>query len=511
MSHFLGTLSFKENRAEGLSTDTVYEVIDGQQRITTLFMLLKVLIEKLEDKNVQKSQMSAFIGEENNLKLQPLSEDGIFLNKLLFHFEDITADDIVKRSQKHMYKAKKNFLAFANSLDQKQIEAKIIFIRDRLEVLVFNVESQAQAVKMFSIINDRGLPLRILDKTKSILMLYSTLHLEEDLNDKINNSFENIFDSYDDLLVLKDKLGILGRFEENTVFTHHYFSAKYLFPATWHNRDSADAVFAKLKVHCEELKDDRNALAGFINTYLEDFEQFAVSYSSLIREVDVSDKYKKYFCRLEFAATLYPLLVRLFMQNKLEALLNTLEVVDVRVYKLHGTNPIADMYMLGSDVAENMMNSGDIKNQLKDFVEKFANDYNFKQSLDGAIYNNGALKYILAEHTHENITSDKYKDLTIEHIFCQEPNFDVSSYGFKTEDYDYEKNRLGNLCLLESLPNKGNEPPLSKISTYIKSSIVETQNLAGEIQKQQLNFNKNSVDKRREAFIGYCLKRFKIE
>lgn len=191
--------------------------------------------------------------------------------------------------------------------------------------------------------------------------------------------------------------------------------------------------------------------------------------------------------------------------------MNTLEVVDVRVYKLHGTNLIADMYWLGSDVAEYKMNLDDIKNRLKNFVERFVNDYNFKQYLDGAIYNNGALKYILVEHTHENITSDKYKDLTIERIFCQEPNFDVSSYGFKIEDYDYEKNRLGNLCLLESSSNKDNDPPLSKISTYINSSIVEIQNLAGEIQKQQLNFNKNSVDKRREAFIGYCLKRFKIE
>lgn len=63
---------------------------------------------------------------------------------------------------------------------------------------------------MFFIINDRGLPLRILDKTKSILMLYSTLPLNETLNDKINNSFENRFDSYDDLIVFNDKIGILG-------------------------------------------------------------------------------------------------------------------------------------------------------------------------------------------------------------------------------------------------------------------------------------------------------------
>lgn len=73
---------------------------------------------------------------------------------------------------------------------------------------------------MFSIINDRGLPLRILDKTKSILMLYSTLHLDEGLNTFINDQFEVVFDSYDEILILKDEF-ILGRFEENTIFTHH--------------------------------------------------------------------------------------------------------------------------------------------------------------------------------------------------------------------------------------------------------------------------------------------------
>jgi hypothetical protein len=156
MPHFLGILSFKKNRVEGLSADIIYEIIDGQQRITTLFILLKVIIKKLEDENVQKSQMSAFIGEETNLKLQPLGEDGVFLNKLLFHFKDIMVDDIVKRSQKHMYMAKKNFLAFANSLDQKQIEEKIIFIRDWLEVLVFNVASQAQTVTMIYLYSRTG-------------------------------------------------------------------------------------------------------------------------------------------------------------------------------------------------------------------------------------------------------------------------------------------------------------------------------------------------------------------
>ncbi|HYH14678.1 MAG TPA: DUF262 domain-containing protein, partial [Flavisolibacter sp.] len=254
MNHFLGTLSFKENKAIGLTTDTTYEIIDGQQRITTLYILLMVLISKIQDKVVQEGLQSAFIGKPKNLKLTPLGVDGDFLETLLFEFDTIKAEKITKRSQKFMYSALKLFSAFANPLSSVEVEQRIIFIRDRIEVLVFNVENQAQAVKMFSIINDRGLPLRILDKTKSILMLYSTLHLKEKLNDSINNSFEKIFDAYDDLLVLKDKLGVLGRIEENTIFTQHYYSARNLFPKTWNNRDGAETIFNNLKISCEELK-----------------------------------------------------------------------------------------------------------------------------------------------------------------------------------------------------------------------------------------------------------------
>jgi len=509
MNHFLGTLSFKENKAVGLTTDTVYEIIDGQQRITTLFILLKVLIDKLQDKTVREGLQTAFIGSKDNLKLQPLGADGDFLNKLLFEFNTIKADEINKRSQKFMYSALKLFSAFANPLSQSEVEQKIIFIRDRMEVLVFNVENQAQAVKMFSIINDRGLPLRILDKTKSILMLYSTLHLKEKLNDSINNSFEKIFDAYDDLLVWKDKLGILGRIEENTIFTQHYYSARKLFPRTWNNRDGAETIFDNLKIRCEELKDNPDELEKFMSDYMADFEKFAVGYSNLVKDIETKVSYHKPFRFLEFTATLYPLIVRLYIQNKLDALLNILEAIEVRVYKLRGTNPIADVYWLSSYVAEKEPSVDEIKTHLTNFSEKFVNNHVLGTYLDGALYGNGAVKYILSEYSKDSFDIDTYKSFQIEHIFSKDPNFDATSYGF-ADDYDYEKNRIGNLGLLEQGLNGGlgNLPPINKVSGYLNSIVTETRNLAGEIQRG--NFCKDNVDGRRKSIIHFCIDRFKL-
>ena len=509
MNHFVGTLSFKENKSVGLSTDTVYEIIDGQQRITTLFILLKVLIDKLTDIQVKQSQLSSFIGSKDNLKLLPLGADGDFLNNLLFDSTVLNFEKINKRSQRFMFSAKKQFTAFANALSSKEIEERIIFIRDRIEVLVFNVESQSQAVKMFSIINDRGLPLRILDKTKSILMLYSTLHLEESLNDTINNSFENIFDSYDDLLVCRDKLGILGRLEENTIFSHHYYSSRNLFASTWNNRDGADTVFDNLKSKCEELKDNTADLETFINDYLRDFENFAVSYSNLVKEVETKAAFQKPFRYLEFTATLYPLLVRLYMQGKLDDLLPILEAIEVRVYKLRGTNPIADMYSLSSHITENDLTLDEIRNHLMNFSEKFVNNHVLGTYLEGEIYRNGAVKYILSEYSNENFDIATYKDFQVEHIFSEDPNYDPATYGF-ADDYNYEKNRLGNLGLLEKSLNigLGNLPPINKVSGYLNSTNSEIRNLAGEIQKG--HFNKTNVDERRETIKEFCTTRFKL-
>jgi len=508
MNHFIGTLSFKENEANGLTTDKVYEIIDGQQRITTLFILLNVLIEKIKNKKIQNEQLYAFIGSENNLKLHPLGSDGEFLNKIIFHFEKIKPELINKRSQKYMYSAKNIFSSFVKGFTEAEIEKRIIFIRDRIDVLVFNVESQEQAVKMFSIINDRGLPLRILDKTKSILMLYSTIHLKGKLNDTINSSFEKIFDSYDDILVFIEKLNVLGRFDENTIFTHHYYSSRRLFPSTWSNRDGADTIFDNLKLHCEEIKNKSKDLNHYISEYLKDFEIFSIAYSNVIKDISIKNNFQKPFRYLGFTATLYPLIVRLYIGNKLDKLLKLLETIEVRVYKLKGTNPIADMYWLSSEVAENDLTIDEIKEHLINFCEKFMNDHSFRNYLNEDIYGNHAVKYILSEYNNDNPNIDDYSKLTVEHIFSEKPNYDPSSYGFN-EDYDYEKNRLGNLTLLEQELNKGNDPPKNKVKIYLKSAVSNTLNIAGEIQNG--NYTKENVDIRRKEIIEYCVKRFKLK
>jgi len=376
-------------------------------------------------------------------------------------------------------------------------------------VLVFNVDDQVQAVKMFSIINDRGLPLSVLDKTKSALMMFSTLKLNNSLNEDINNSFESIYNSYDEIIEQKEILKILGRFEETTLFTHHYYSSRKLFSNIWTNRDAADTIFNNIKNKCEEYKNDDAQLSIFISSYINDFKDFCENYAGLIKTISKNDTYMKCFQFLEFSAILYPLIVRLFMQKKLDSLINILIAIEVRIYKLGKKSPIADIYWLSSSVAEKDLALEEIKNTLIWFNEKFMNDYSFKNYLDTDVYGNNAVKYILMEYNNENIDLDTYRFLQIEHIFSENTNFNVSDYGF-SDDYDYEKDRIGNLLLLEQNINQSiqDSPPINKVEGYLGSSIQNTRNIGGKINDG--GFDRSSIDIRTNEIIEFCLKKFKL-
>ena len=197
------------------------------------------------------------------------------------------------------------------------------------------------------------------------------------------------------------------------------------------------------------------------------------------------------------------------LERKLDELLDILEAIEVRVYKLRGTNPIADIYWLSSEVAEWDLPAEEVKRRLIDFNEKFMNNYNFKNYLTANIYTNGSVKYILSEYSNDNLPIDYYNNLQVEHIFSKEPNFDPISYGF-SDDYGYEKNRIGNLTLLEQELNSGlsNVAPINKVDVYLRSRISATNLLAGAIQ--QGNYSKIHVDDRREKIIEFCLERFKL-
>jgi len=511
ISHYFGTLIFKERESPGLSTLQSYEIIDGQQRLTTIFILLNELINKLPDSEKKDELRKIYIGYPSKIKIDPLGqEDSEFLSLLMFNFNSVKETSLEKRSHKLMFKAKRYFCNVLTSHTPEEVERILSFILTRLETLVLVVNKPSEAIRMFEIINDRGLPLNILDKTKSKLMLYSTIYLEEQLNQDINEAFQIVYDSDDDILNIKEELEILGQFGQNTLFTHHYLSSRDLFKETWNYRNSAEKMFKNIQTKCESLYDKKNDLRSFIRTYIEDLSSFSRNYANLLKEIKVNKDFIKPFQFLEFTATLYPLIVRLYSQNKLNHLLDILEKIELRVYKCRNNRPVADVYYISSQVVENDIPIEELRNSITVVKNRFSDDLSFKTILSsGEMYENNATKYILLEYNNSlddrRISNIKeYKELQKEHIFSRNPKFDVESYGFSKEEYPQEINKIGNLTLFE--PDNNDNPPQDKADAYLQSSVYMTNILGGQIK--QHGFNKNDVDDRTNKFINFCINRF---
>ncbi len=517
MKHFIGTLCFQKIEDTDEIINEVYEVIDGQQRITTLYILLNTLIIQLEDIDKRTAYSTLYIGSEKSPKLIPLGTDEAFMKRLIFDYTNIDADTIKSRSQKNLYQAKREFLSKSKNFTQAQFLKWITYISKQIEILIFNVKDQSQAVKMFTVINDRGLPLSNLDKSKSVLMLYSTLYLNGELNDLVNEKFARIFDYLDNVLEQKKILNLFRRLEdkefENTFYTHHYYSSRRLFP-DWDYRLGADSIFTQLKRNCENLKLDLPKLKNFITDYVKDFANFAKAYSDLFDAIATDDTFGKFFRYLEFTATLYPFIVRLKEQDKLASLLPILEIVEFRVYKLKNTNPRRWMYEMSSIVMEKEITEVRLKAALQEFAERFLGDYQLKDYLGATVDKKTALvKYLMYEFNRINYKQDLdlsyYRILQVEHIFSVNPNFGLKKYGWeKREIYDKDISRVGNLTILEKKLNAkvSSISPIDKSKGYQQSKIQVNSDILGELS----NFNRIYIEGRTEELIAFALKRFAI-
>lgn len=75
MGHFLGTIVVAKNP----NNPQIYDIIDGQQRATTLFMLRYALNYKTKDPN---RNLNNFL-DDDNLRLQVIKDNQEFFKKIL--------------------------------------------------------------------------------------------------------------------------------------------------------------------------------------------------------------------------------------------------------------------------------------------------------------------------------------------------------------------------------------------------------------------------------------------
>jgi uncharacterized protein with ParB-like and HNH nuclease domain len=172
--YFLGSIVTFENE------NNKKEVIDGQQRLTTLMLLLRAFYSKfgnMQDNNSKNTReriaqclwKTDEFGEADLNKLKIDSEVATDNDK--DEFLEILRTGLVTKEQKSNYA--KNYIFFQHKIDEFLSEFPSYFaylparILQNCILLPIEAESQDTALRIFSTLNDRGLPLSDADIFKA--------------------------------------------------------------------------------------------------------------------------------------------------------------------------------------------------------------------------------------------------------------------------------------------------------------------------------------------------------
>ena len=173
-SHFCGSVVYKLLSEEhGIH---YYIIIDGQQRLTTVYLMLKALFdcsntekekELISDTMFNKDKWDEFgIDKASKLKLKPIKSD----NNQLFLLMDGKLEEMDRNSG-----ICQNYLLFRN-LIQKEIENGL-YIKDiykgieQLTCAKIKLDEEDNAQEIFERINSTGLPLSLEDKIRNYVLM----------------------------------------------------------------------------------------------------------------------------------------------------------------------------------------------------------------------------------------------------------------------------------------------------------------------------------------------------
>lgn len=489
-----------------------YEIIDGQQRLTTLIIFMRSLINVLREKGYNQCKIeemeSDYIIRRGIQKLRPVDYDCACFYTIIIKNEKY---NIQSNSQEKYQQCKDFFTNKLNELDLSTLE-KIIQIITNTKINRLELQDKKESALMFELQNNRGKSLTNLEKLKSYFMYETYVNsLPEETNsnvETISNYFKEIY---------KTVFDIKGVNEDSVLIYHcnAYLSMAFAYR-------SLDDIKKEYKKEADKIK------------WIRDFCcELSKSFHNLkLLESNTSIHYK-HLKDMRLPAFVYPFIIKgykFFGDNskQLDILFHIMEILAFRFY-LIGSR--AELNSRLSDILRDF--AGDIA-CLRDSLKKKLNDTWYwgdsrtEEFLKGWMYENRMLHYLLWQY-EGHIQNKGYfigtceiKDEQIEHISPQTPPEGESlAAGYEVgEDNMYSVefkerylNCIGNLMLISPSHNAsiGNKPFAKKLATYKSNPLLKQQAEIPDYLDGNEKWMTEQIKKRRDAIVGFATKQWSFD
>ena len=266
--HFLGSIVAKSEM--DVKRNIKYTIIDGQQRLTSIFLMIKAFLkvygEKLEilDKFVKRDLEETLAdprNKDNKLRLYPVKNDSSVFEKIMFD-KNIEMDKESRMVINFQYFVK--YFQDFSKLDIIEYYAAL----QKLDIVFMSLEEYDDAQIIFESINSTGLNLTQTDLIRNFLLMAENSETQKKL-------FERYWDKFEKILGIEELNEFFKYFTtyKSTVFT---------------KEENIYSSYKEYFYDCEyDTKEDAfNELERYIEIYLRMTKPY--SESMIFYDVDVS-------------------------------------------------------------------------------------------------------------------------------------------------------------------------------------------------------------------------------
>ena len=480
------------------------EVIDGQQRLTTISIFLTAIYTRLKDHvdylseddgdvlpSLRKSLKSK--NSPNEMKLVPQVQN---FNKddydYLLNEVGLRKATAPKHAYYSMRKIARCYTYFLKRLDKEMEDmdgdGAVNFLLGKYNkvkqamLVKIEVSTHSDAYVLFESLNNRGTPLTAIDLMKNLIMARAESN---------NLTIDDCFNRWQMLLGnLSDDYGIQERF-----FRHYYNAFKHRLNEPFQSdNDRKKDPLGVVATRSNLLNIFENLINKDLPSFLDDILHCGQIYSWLILQDSTETTYRKALEDLDHiqGAPSYLLLMYL-MRNKKELAITENQInqftrllakyfVRRNITDYPNTRDLTRIFMdIISKIEELDSVGNDVMTLIVDMLStpsNCASDEQFRRSLEGDVYkdNVGATRYILCKLAESAMTQETWTDLwkrtdkkvfvwTIEHIFPEGENIpqcwvDMIANGNKSlaqkylEEYTH---KIGNLTITGYNSTLGNK------------------------------------------------------
>jgi len=473
--HFMGAIVLNDE------DETTPEIVDGQQRIATLFILLAtirdIFAERGEEAQVgrlqglyiendyaQSGRQFRFEASQANAKVfrnfvlassittgrREWAEYKTYFNRT----EQARNKNVYRNSERIKFVIYERLLKVEESVRSKWLDDLVKTVVSRLEFVVVRVKNLDDAFSIFETLNDRGLELSAGDLLKNETLKQAA---------QSGLMIESFSKEWDEIV---DSLG--G--SDLTKFLRHYL---LVFSAGLTKQDVLPEFRKMLsKMGPESFVKELQDSARIYGLLLDP------SKSSWTKEI----RYGLENLKLLRVAICYAALLparKVLNDTDFARYLKTVETLTFRYSSVcdKGSNTLEVTY---HESAKILATSGasDLTRAIRILQESSPSPEEFRASfLDQGMGSPGTVKYLLREVERHLVGDEKElnepKRLNIEHIMPESPD-DEWGFGELPDGYSEQVNKWGNLTLLaERLNKKGSNQVFSKKKPFYEKSQIE--------------------------------------